>query len=151
MLRNRGHPGRMLTDQKVFVDAVKRLEPLPPTVARLASLLARPDWEMEAVVACIGFDRALSPRLLRIAHSALWCRGHAIHSVREAVMRMGSGAVAAFALGSGVQRRLSRALPLYGLREGELWTHSVAAALSTTVLDSHTKVEVPVEAFTSAL
>jgi len=64
---------------------------------------------------------------------------------------MGSGTVVAFAMGSGVQRRFSRALPHYGLGDGEMWRHSVAAAVATSVLDARTDLEVPTEAFTSAL
>jgi HD-like signal output (HDOD) protein len=141
----------MLTDQHELMYAVKHLEPLPPTVARLAALLSRTDWEIEEVLECIRFDQVLTPKLLRVANSALWFRGHPISNVRDAVMRMGSGAVVAFAMGTGVQRRFSRALPHYGLLEGELWRHAVAAAISTSVLDARTDAEVPVEAFTSAL
>jgi HD-like signal output (HDOD) protein len=141
----------MLTDQLELMDAVKQLEPLPPTVARLAALLSRTDWEIEEVEECIRFDQVLTPKLLRIANSALWFRGHPISTVRESVMRMGSGAVVAFAMGTGVQRRFSRALPHYGMVEGEMWRHSVASAVATSVLDARTEAEVPVEAFTSAL
>lgn len=134
-----------------FVDAVKQLEPLPPTVARLTSLLAGSDWSMHEVEECVAFDQALSTKLLRIANSALWFRSHAIGTVRDAVMRIGSGTVVALVMGAGVQRRLSQALPRYGLREGDLWKHSVASALAASVLDSMTDVEVPVEAFAGAL
>jgi HD-like signal output (HDOD) protein len=141
----------MLTDQHELLDAVKQLEPLPPTVARLAALLIRPDWEIEEVLECIRFDQVLTAKLLKVANSALWFRGHTISTVREAVMRMGSGTVVAFTMGTGVQRRFSRALPHYGLGDGEMWRHSVAAAVATSVLDARTDVEVPTEAFTSAL
>jgi HD-like signal output (HDOD) protein len=141
----------MLTDQHELLDAVKQLDPLPPTVARLAALLIRPDWEIEEVLDCIRFDQVLTAKLLKLANSALWFRGHTISTVREAVMRMGSGTVVAFAMGTGVQRRMSRALPHYGMGEGEMWLHSVAAAIATSVLDARTETEVPTEAFSSAL
>lgn len=141
----------MLTDQHELLDAVKQLDPLPPTVARLAALLIRPDWEIEEVLDCIRFDQVLTAKLLKVANSALWFRGHTISTVREAVMRMGSGTVVAFAMGTGVQRRFSRALPHYGMAEGDMWLHSVASAIATSVLDARTEAEVPTEAFTSAL
>lgn len=134
-----------------LVAAVKRLEPLPPTVARLAALLSQPDWDMDEVEECIGLDQALCPKLLRIANSALWFRGHAVGTVRDAVMRIGSGAAVALAIGAGVQRRFVPAAPGYGLHEGELWAHSVAALLATTKIDAATKVELPGEAATAAL
>src|SRR5262249_9675574 len=120
-------------------------------VARLASLLSGPDWSMHEVEECVAYDQALTTKLLRIANSALWFRSHAIGSVRDAVMRIGSGTVVALVMGAGVQRRMAKALPQYGLREGDLWKHSVASALAASVLDSMTRVEVPVEAFAASL
>src|SRR5262249_13815636 len=126
---------RMSNLHQDFVDVVKQLEPLPPTVARLASLLSGPDWSMHEVEECVAFDQALTTKLLRIANSALWFRSHAIGSVRDAVMRIGSGTVVALVMGAGVQRRMAKPLPQYGLREGDLWKHSVASALAASVLD----------------
>src|SRR5690349_12200739 len=74
----RGRSGRMLTDQHELLGAVKQLDPLPPTVARLAALLIRPDWEIEEVLDCIRFDQVLTAKLLRAANPALWFRGHTI-------------------------------------------------------------------------
>jgi len=141
----------MAIAQQELVLAVQELEPLAPTSARLASLLSRPDWSMSEVEEAVSLDQALTAKLIRLANSALWFRGHSIVTVREAAMRLGSGTVIGLAMGAGVQRRLSRPLPQYGLGEGELWTHSVAAALATSVLDAKTDVAVPVESFASAL
>lgn len=132
-------------------DAVQRLEPLPPTVARLAALLSRPEWDMNEVEECIRLDQGLTPKLLRIANSALWFRGHAVATVRDAVVRLGSSAVIALGIGAGVQRRFSKAVDGYDLREGELWTHSVASLLATTSLHARLGSAIPAEAATCAL
>jgi HD-like signal output (HDOD) protein len=141
----------MPLEQTDLVQAAQELEPLPPTAARLANLLSRADWDIHDVEEAIAFDQALTAKLLRLANSALWFRGHAIASVRDAVMRLGSGTVFGLVMGAGVQKRLSRALPQYGLREGELWTHSVAATLAASVLDRKSRADVPIEAPASAL
>jgi len=141
----------MHSSHPAIADSVRELEPLPPTVMRLASLLAVPDWEVEQIEECVALDQALTAKLLRIANSPLWFRGHPIGSVRQAVMRMGSGTLIALAMGAGVQRRFSRALPQYGLREGELWTHSVACALAANALALAAEPEFPSETFASAL
>src|SRR5688572_27950332 len=141
----------MLLEQQDLVQAAQELEPLPPTAARLASVLARADWDIRDVEEAVAFDQALTAKLLRISNSALWFRGHSIVSVRDAVMRVGSGTVVGLAMGTGVQHQFSRSIPQYGLREGELWTHSVATALATIALDAKTAAEVPTESFASAL
>ena len=148
----RGTQGAGMTiAQHDLVQAVQDLEPLPPTAARLGGLLSRKDWDIREVEETIAFDQALTAKLLRLANSALWFRGHAVATVRDAVMRLGSGTVVGLAMGAGMQRRFAKALPQYGLREGELWTHSVAATLAASVISSATIADVPVEASAAAL
>src|SRR5262247_1681654 len=101
----------MTIAQHDLVQAVHDLEPLPPTSARLGGLLSRKDWDIREVEEAISFDQALTAKLLRLANSALWFRGHAVATVRDAVMRLGSGTVVGLAMGAGMQRRFARAIP----------------------------------------
>lgn len=141
----------MLIEQDDLVKAAAELEPLPTTITRLAQILARPDFDLKDVEEAIAFDQALTPRLLRLANSALASRGHPISNVRDAVMRVGTGPIFSMAMALGVQRRLKRALVQYGLAEGALWSHSVAAALTVETLGTKMRRKVPVESFTAAL
>jgi putative nucleotidyltransferase with HDIG domain len=141
----------MLIEHREIVRAATELEALPATASRLASLLSRSDWDMKEVVETVSFDQALTPKLLRLANSALHSRGHVVSTVRDAVVRLGGGAVVSLAMAAGMQKRLQRAVPQYGLAEGELWAHSVAAALATQALDAASEVSVPPESFTAAL
>ena len=141
----------MLVERDEVVSAARELEPLPTKVARVAAILARPDWSMDELERAIALDPGLAPRILRMANSALASRGHPITSVREAVMRIGSGPILSIAMGLGVRRRLDAPLPQFGLAKGALWVHSVAAALTVELLASPLQREPPVEAFTGAL
>lgn len=141
----------MLVERDDLLQAARELEPLPTKVTRLAAILARSDWSMEELEEAIAFDPGLAPRILRMANSALASRGNPIASVREAVMRIGSGPILSIAMGLGVRRRMDAPLPQFGLVKGALWSHSVAAALTVELLACPLQRELPVEAFTAAL
>lgn len=66
-------------------------------------------------------------------------------------MRLGAQQVVQVALSVGTHRRLCGALPQYGLSDGQLWAHSVAAALAAQVLATRRPGVVSPEAFTAAL
>jgi len=108
---------------------VESLDPLPASSARLAKLLAGDDWSLDEVAKVATLDQALTGRLLRFANSAASGSRAPVTSVAAAVMRMGPSNVLSIAIGDGL-RKVDRALPAYGMAEGELWRHSVASALA---------------------
>jgi HD-like signal output (HDOD) protein len=71
--------------------------------------------------------------------------------VGEAVLRMGTGQVLALAIAAGTRPALQARLPAYGLGEGALWRHSVAAAVAIECVPGLGHCELPPEAFTAAL
>jgi HD-like signal output (HDOD) protein len=134
-----------------LVKAAHALDPLPATVARLASLLVRPDWSLNEAAHVVEFDPALTGRLLRLANSAAMAGLSPVNTARDAIMRVGIGPALAFAAASGLRRQLKRALPEYGLTEGQLWRHSVASALAVEPIARRARTPVPPECFTAAL
>ena len=67
------------------------------------------------------------------------------------MIRLGASPVLALTLGMNVRRHLGDSLPQYGLSEGELWRHSVAASLAAELLTSTAAQRPPPEAATAAL
>jgi putative nucleotidyltransferase with HDIG domain len=74
-----------------------------------------------------------------------------VKTVRDAAMRLGTGSLLSLALSSSVGNSLRRALPAYGLAEGDLWRQSVAASVAGEVIRSFAQVGVPAEVSTAAL
>jgi putative nucleotidyltransferase with HDIG domain len=140
-----------MLDANALVKAAHALDPLPATVARLASLVVRQDWSLAEAAHLVEFDPALTGRLLRLANSAATAGLAPVHTARDAIMRVGIGPALAFAAASGLRRQLKRALPEYGLSEGQLWRHSVAAALAAEPIVQHARAQLPPECFTAAL
>ena len=77
--------------------------------------------------------------------------GSPIATVREAVLKIGTGRVLAYALSGPLSQRLQRPIGGYGLGQGVLWRHLVASALAVELLDGVARVRVPGEAFAAAL
>jgi HD-like signal output (HDOD) protein len=140
-----------MIDTSALVKAAQGLDPLPATVARLATLIGRPDWSLNEAAHLVEFDAALTGRLLRLANSAATAGLAPVKTARDAIMRVGIGPALAFAAASGLRKELRRALPEYGLTDGQLWRHSVASALAVEPIARRARKDVPPESFTAAL
>ena len=127
------------------------LEPLPISVTRLACLVANEHTEMAEIAQVIAYDQILTSSLIRVANSAGSGGRAPVSTVRDAVVRVGTGTVLAVAMSASIGRRMSRPMPQYGLSEGDLWAHSVAAAVAAETLPRFAGVRIPPEAITAAL
>jgi HD-like signal output (HDOD) protein len=131
--------------------AAAQLEPLAPSVTRLAALVCGGAPELGQVVDIVQYDEALTASLLRSANSSWSSSRVEITTVRDAVIRLGASPVLAMTLGRNVRSRLDNPVPEYGLGEGELWRHSVAASLAAELLAPRARHRPPPEAATAAL
>jgi HD-like signal output (HDOD) protein len=140
-----------LLDHTVLVTAAYDLAPLPAAVVRLAALLGKETYSVADVEAIVRLDAPLTGRLLQYANSAASASRVPIGTVREAVLRVGIGPLLSFATATTIRPNLMHAIPAYGLPEGDLWRHSVAAALASEVIAQTVQVEVPPDSFTASL
>jgi len=134
-----------------LIQRARSLEPLPASATALAGELSKPDWRIEAVVRIIELDPALTGRVLQFANSAASWSVTKIGTVRQATTRLGAGTVLQVAVACAVQKRLMHSLPEFEIAEGEIWRHSVAAAVAVEALRPVCRVPAPPEAFTAAL
>jgi HD-like signal output (HDOD) protein len=138
-------------DLDALTTAAEALEPLPASATRLAALVCKESPEIDEVVDVVRFDQALTAGLLATANSSWSASRTRITTVRDAVVRLGAGPVLSLAMGSVLKTRLHRAVPEYGLGEGELWEHSVAASLAGELLSRRAPNRPPAETATAAL
>lgn len=143
--------GPSRVDLDAVIAASTTLAPPPLVALRVAALVAEEDWEIEAVESVISRDPALTGRLLRVANSAAYGAASSISTVREAVLRMGAGSVAAIAIAAGTRVHLDRPMPVYGDKGGGLWRHSVSALLAVEGIGRFCRLRVPPAASTAAL
>ncbi|MEO8427695.1 MAG: HDOD domain-containing protein [Verrucomicrobiota bacterium] len=140
-----------MIDLASLIEQANELAPLSTSTVRLAELVGNPDCHLDDVAELIAFDQALTVKLLRAANSAASASAVPVGSAREAVTRMGTAQVLALAVAAGARPFLQTSVPAYGLDEGALWRHSVAAAVAIEIAPNFCLVEVPPEAFTAAL
>ena len=140
-----------MLDLQELLKAAYELEPLSPSVSRLAQLVTDPDAPMKEIVMVITYDQALTVKVLRAANSALNAPRAPITTVQAAAVRIGTGSVLSLAMASGIKKYINRALPEYGLSEGELWEHSVTAAMAAETMRAFCDAPIPPESFTAAL
>src|SRR5262245_25482327 len=140
-----------LVDQDELAASAESVEPLPHTVARLASLVADPETEIREIAEVVSLDVSLTADLLRRANSAALGGRTTITSARDAAIRLGRSMLLSLALASSVGRRMAFALPPYGLQAGELWERSVAASIAADAIRSRAGTPIPAEAGTAAL
>jgi HD-like signal output (HDOD) protein len=140
-----------MLDYQSLVRAAESLDPVPMSVSRLVATISRDHWAFAEVEEVIQQDQALTGRLLQVANSAAHAGLMPIGTVRDAVVRVGIGPVVSFAMASCLGPTFRRALPEYGLSEGDLWQHSVASSLAAEVIGAMAPIMVPPEAVTAAL
>jgi HD-like signal output (HDOD) protein len=140
-----------LIDLDAVCRSARDLEPLPVSVTRLIALLADEDTPISAVAQVVSYDPALTGRLLHLANAAARRGSSPVVTVQDAVVRLGTGAVLTLSVSSAIKRRMSRAIPEYGLSEGDLWRHSVAAAVAAELLPRFAGRSLPPETATAAL
>ena len=136
-------------DVKTLEDAAANLEPLPTSVSRLIDLAGRHDTDVVEVVDVIKYDPALTVKLLRAANSAASGSIREISTVNDAVVRMGMSTVVALATSAAVSKRMSVAV--LDMKPGELWRHSVTAALAVEGIRRLASRSIPPAAMTVAL
>lgn len=140
-----------MLDYNTLVRAADTLDPVPLSVTRLVAIVARDHWAFSEVEQVIAHDQALTGRLLQVANSAASAALVPIGTVKDAIIRVGVGPVLSFAMACSIGAQMKRALPAYGLGEGELWKHSVATSLGAEILMAMAPNPVPAEAVTAAL
>lgn len=115
--------------RRAILERVASLPPMPASLARLAQRLGDPEISLLELSAEIQYDPGLTATVLRLANSAAFGLPRVVHSLQEAVVRLGTRRIFQLAVAAHLQGVLGEAVSGYGLREGELWRHALAVAL----------------------
>jgi len=122
-----------------YIDKVKTLPPAPKILPELLDLLNRDDVDGERIVKLIAFDPAITVAVLRLCNSVMFGGASPATDLQEAVTRLGFRQVYQLVAAVSGAKLLSSAQKGYGIDSGELWRHSVTAAVAAQVIA--TKVE----------
>ena len=138
-------------DQEEVIRSAFEMPALPQSAVRLSHLVARDEIDLNEVVHVIECDPALTLKLLRIANSLYSSPSPSIGTVRDAVIRLGAGAILGLGIGSCFKPTIMPVLPGYCISGEDFWRHSIAAALTTECMRPFSTQRITSLAFTSAL
>jgi putative nucleotidyltransferase with HDIG domain len=117
-----------------YINNLRHLPPAPRVVPELMRLLNQPDVDSSKVVKIILYDPSLTANVLRICNSAYYAAATPISDLQEAVTRLGFQQVYHLVTAATGAKLLSPAQAGYGLEPGDLWKHSVAAAVAAQLI-----------------
>jgi putative nucleotidyltransferase with HDIG domain len=117
-----------------YINRVKTLPPAPRVLSQLLVLLNEVDLHAGQIVELIALDPALTAKVLQRCNNAASGLGRPISDLNEAVTQAGFNAIyrlVATVVGEGL---LGSGQPGYGMGTGQLWEHSVTAAVAARVI-----------------
>lgn len=123
-----------MQDIDSYIDRVKSLPPAPAILPELLSLLRRDDVDSEHIVKLIAFDPGLTAAVLRTCNSAFLAGAEPVGDVNEAVIRLGFRQVLQLVIATTGSKVLGQPQSGYGIDAGELWEHSVTAAIAAQLM-----------------
>jgi putative nucleotidyltransferase with HDIG domain len=110
-----------------------------------------PKSSTQEMVDVIQYDQSITANLLKVCNSAYFGLRSPIHSLREAIVRIGFNQVLEIILNRSSANLISRACPGYDLDDGELWRHSVSCALLSQIISTRLNEPPTPTRFTAAL
>jgi len=113
-----------------YINQVKKLPPAPRTLAKLLMLLGDPDIDASQVVSLITHEPALTANVLQRCNAAYFATGEPVGNIGEAVTRLGFNHIFRMVAVVVGAQAFGGSQKSYGFEYGELWRHSVAAALA---------------------
>ena len=117
-----------------YINTVTYLPPAPRVVPDLMKLLHQPDVDSSRIVRIISLDPSLTANVLRVCNSAAFAAADPTTDLQEAVTRLGFQQVYRLVTAATGAKLLAAPQKGYGLDPGELWKHSVAAAVAAQLM-----------------
>jgi putative nucleotidyltransferase with HDIG domain len=117
-----------------YINRVKHLPPAPLVLPKLLPLLGKLDTDSSQIVEVIMYDPSLTASVLQLCNSAFFASATPATDIKEAVNRLGYNQVYKVVAAVSGSRALSSAQKGYGFGAGELWKHSVAAAVAAQII-----------------
>jgi putative nucleotidyltransferase with HDIG domain len=117
-----------------MISSAPELEALPVVAQRLMAMVRDDRTTVDTIANLLGTDQALAAAVLRYANSARAMPNRRIGSLREAVIRIGLGALSDVLLRACAGPLLDRGLPPYALPRRVAWRHAATASVASEAL-----------------
>ena len=109
------------------------LRPLGPVVGQVLAVTGNAQCSADEVAKVVMQDQALSIRLLKLANSSAYSRGHSVDSIKDAVQRIGTNEVRSLVMTLGVVEQYPGAIAEH-VDPRLFWEHSIACGLIASAI-----------------
>jgi putative nucleotidyltransferase with HDIG domain len=144
-------PSEVTVRMERIISDVRRLRPMPTVVHQILRAVEDPRTTANSICELIRMDQALTAQVLQMANSALLGYGPTCSSISDAVMRIGFNRLRTLMIGVTTSGPLTRRLSGYNLQEGDLYRHSLAAAMAAQRIARFLQYPDPEEAYVAGL
>lgn len=134
-----------------LVEKIEELPPLPSTVFQILDFLSDPEFSMEGLARLIGRDQSLVANLIKVSNSVLYGGIGDVHSLREALTRLGSRTIKSLVLITSTRTFFPETKSGMGISSRLLWHHSVECGLASQRLATMVRYNDPDEAFVGGI
>jgi HD-like signal output (HDOD) protein len=130
-----------------LVDKIEDLPPLPSLVFQILDLLSDPEFAMDRLERLIGQDQSLVAKLIKVSNSVLYGGIGDVHSLREALARLGMKTVKSLVIATSTRTIFPKMNSGMGILSQALWQHSVECGLAAQCAAVKIRYSEPDEAF----
>jgi len=116
------------------LDKVGALPPMPLVAKRATEIIKDPKSSMTDLANVVKLDPSMSSVILRWANSAYYSLRQPVVSIEQAVVYLGQRTVQNLVLSASVASFMSRPLPGYDLKKGDLWKHAVGTSAGARLI-----------------
>lgn len=134
-----------------IVARLRNMPPLPQVAQRVLAIVRDPEYSVDALVAVVRTDPALTARLLRLCNSALFRRSGEVRSIGDAVAYLGTRHLVKLVLVSCASTVFRNTGSSAYTEPNRLWQHTFAVATAAQWLAFRGGLEQPDAAFTAGI
>jgi len=128
---------------KTVIDSVKNLAPTPQILPKIQKTVRDENSSIDDIGSLIKVDAILTAQIVKVSNSAYFGSSDPCQSLEEAINRIGFHQVLNVVNLVASKLALGKEMPLYHLKSGELWEHSVTcAAVSEALMQEVDKTNV---------
>lgn len=136
---------------KEILAKVDHLPPLPAVVQEILSQLQDPDFSMNRLMGVVRMDPGITAHVIEMCNSPYYGLRTKVSSLQQALVILGSQRLVEMVLSGQMMGALRQGQKGYRLARGDLWRHSMAAALLAQRLGEKLDFQEIPALFTAAL
>ncbi len=134
-----------------ILSSTVQLPPFPALLHKVLQVMDDSKSSAQDVVDILQYDQAITANILAVCNSAYFALNRPVHSLREALVRIGFNQLMEIILSRGSAFLFYRAFKGYDLEEGALWRHSVTCGLLSQVISRRVEGKSTPTQFTAGL